>query len=132
MAPAFDLVTRMVGIAGPGLPFFKINIVLFVVSLLFTSVRIINHCHARQLGHDDFWISFAIVSLTKAIKSAAGLRMSLISRIADTRAQLFDCFFTIVNGVGEHIRELELQTFQLTVRRCRFRIRAGSINPGQA
>ena len=106
MAPTFGLVARMVGVGGPGLPFFQINIILFVVSLLFTSVRIIYHCHARQLGPDDWWISFAVVSPSEAVESVAGLRLRLISKIVDTSGQVFDCFFTIVNGVGEYIHKL--------------------------
>ena len=106
MASALDLVARMVGVDGPGLPFFKINIVLFVVSLLLTSVRIIDRYLARQVGPDDCWITLAVVSPTEAVESAAGLRLSLISKIADTSGQLFDCFFTIVNGVGEYSRKL--------------------------
>lgn len=103
MAPTFGLVARMVGIGGPGLPFFKINIILFVVSLLFTSVRIIHHHHARQLGPDDCWISLAVVSRSGTVESTAGFRLPLISKIVDTSGQVFDCFFTIVNGVGEYI-----------------------------
>ena len=104
MAPALDLDARMAGVAGPGLPFFKIDIVLFVVSLLLTCVRMIDRYHAHQVGPDDYWIAFAVVSPTEVVESAAGLRLSLISRIPDTSGQLFDCIFTIVNGVGEYIR----------------------------
>ena len=69
MAPALDLVARMVGVAGPGLPFFKTDLVLFAVSLLLTSVRIIDRYHARQVGPDDCWISLAVVSPTEAVAS---------------------------------------------------------------
>ena len=90
---------------------FKINIILFVVSPLLTSISMIDRYHAHQVVPDDYWIAFADVSRTKAIESVARHRLSLISRIADTSGQLFDCFFTIVNGVSQYIGKLPLSDF---------------------
>ena len=94
----------MVGITGPGFPFFKINIVPFVVCHLLTSVRIVDRCYARQVGPDDCWIFIAMISRTGPLETVVGLGLSLIS---NTSGHLFDFCFTIVNGLGNYIRELE-------------------------
>lgn len=64
MARFARLVSRIVGVAGPGLVLFDVGLVLFVLAFLTTHLRLISRRYAHQLGLDDYTMAAATVSLT--------------------------------------------------------------------
>lgn len=63
LARSGELLNGLIGVDGPGLRLFVLNVTMYLISFLMVIARLCTRKHYRQMGADDYIMMAAMVSL---------------------------------------------------------------------